>query len=132
MKKLILGTLTVLSLGLFSFTMPKPAAAGVWALPDGTFQIDNGACQTFTPADQQTVATLVSKIYNVDVTKQQQDLPVTMLPSPDMKGGAVIDKYIAELIIYTHFYIWDNYRVAPGSNEEALLQVISSYAQPLN
>lgn len=74
MKKVILASLSVLSLSLFSFTLPGEAN-GVIQTDDGNYTVAKDA--KFTPADQQTLAGLVQKLYNIDESVQNQ--PVTML-----------------------------------------------------
>jgi hypothetical protein len=131
MKKLILGSLTVLSLGLFSFTMPKPAEGHVWKQPDGNYLIEQGACLNFQPADQQAVQQLVSVIYSIPVGTPAELTMSSNGGDPACTGGSVIDKYIFEFLIYTKFSKWDNCNIMAGTNEYELLQVIDRYSTPI-
>lgn len=128
MKKIIFASLTVLSLGLFSFTPAPVSQAGIWNGSDcGNYIVDDGGTSMMTPADQDRVKSLLSIIYNVSSTEDINTEPV-----PAAKGKwichtrAVIRQINEDLIKY------DNSASTAPSAEIAQLQaIIEQYAQPL-
>lgn len=126
MKKIILGSLSVLSLGLFSFMVPK-TSTGVWLYNDGNYSIDDYAVQNFSSSDQQSVASLVATIYNTDVTVAQ-----TLSMIQYTNGAAMFQKEMAALILSNKYFKTTNPSINPNGPEYALYQIINSYAQPAN
>jgi hypothetical protein len=133
MKKIIVMSLTILSVGLFSFTLPKPSASGVWLMSDGNYSIDQGAMQqNFTPADQASVNKLLGDLYNLDMNKLDGSAELAPIVDATTKGSSYASKYPWFWVFYSKIYKWDNAQVAPpGSEGDQLVQILNQYAQPL-
>lgn len=128
MKKIIFASLTVLSLGLFSFTPAPVSQAGIWNGSDcGNYIVDPGACSQMSAVDQDRVKSLLSVLYNVP-----SDQIIDGEPLPAAKGNFLFHKKGVTNQVEEDLATYNNApALQQGSPAAQVVAIIAQYAQPL-
>ncbi|MBA3829037.1 MAG: hypothetical protein H0X33_08880 [Taibaiella sp.] len=130
MKKIIFASLTVLSLGLFSFA-PAPAGGSIIKTQCGDYIINDQSTsqQVMSPADYQLAGQLIGQIYNLPAGSGQTK--VEMIPTASAKGGCVNELWVYIFTAMYRQFKWDDASaVSPNPSINQYLAILEKYSNP--